>query len=138
MWYLWGLKSLLIIDQKSREVARYYGHLYNKSATIGGRGRGGAVSMVTGGVWSSDGIFRQQNHNWLSAKKVEMIRIITRAFWVFRKIYMTHKSIVQSKIQSIFRQQNHNWLTDKKSKWFVLLHEHFEKNYVKFIRCKRV
>ena len=90
------------------------------------------------GVWSSDGVFRQQNHNWLSAKKVEMIRIITRAFWEFRKIYMTYKSIVQSKMQSIFRQQNRNWLTDTKSKRFMLLHEHFEKNYVKFIRRKRV
>ena len=134
MWYLWGSKSLLIIDQKSREVAGCYRRVLSKNATI----EGGGGSSFRGGVWSSCCILGQQNHNWLSAKKVEMIRIITRAFWVFRKIYMTHKSIVQSKIQSIFRQQNHNWLTDKKSKWFVLLHEHFEKNYVKFIRCKRV
>ena len=94
--------------------------------------------IFRGSVWSSCCIFRLQNTIDYQPKS-RNDSVITSAFWEkFRKIYMTHKSIVQSKIQSIFRQQNHNWLSDKNSKWFVLLHAHFEKNYVKFIRRKRV
>ena len=78
---LWGSKSLLIIDQKGREVARCYRRVLSKNATIEGRGG----SIFRGGVWSSCCILGQQNHNWLSAKKVQMIHIIISAFWEYEK-----------------------------------------------------